>query len=273
MKMVSAAKLRKAQETIIQMRPFETRLKNMTDGVVSSAGGGAGVFAKSHPEGKVWIVAITSNRGLCGAFNSNVYKTVNALIRENSSAMTNKNNVELACIGKKAMDYFKKSSIPVTISNREVFDNLNYAAAAAIAEEIMINYAKGDVNRVVVVYNRFKNAATQILSTEQLLPFTLPSPSPVKSEKTKIRKDYIYEPEQEEILKKLIPFSVKVRIYRMLLDSSAAEHGARMTAMHKATDNAQALLKSLRLSYNKARQAAITKEILEIVGGAEAIKN
>lgn len=275
MKMVSAAKLRRAQDAIIQMRPFEAKLKEILDNLIESAGSSAGVYAENRLPEKVVIAVITSNRGLCGGFNSAVIKGVNQLIREKYPEQMAKGNVSFACVGKKGSDFFKRANAKIFSTRNEIWDKLTYNNAAEFASEILKLYAEGKVDRVEVVYNRFKNAATQILTVDQLLPFDISKASqpkaktPVKG----IRPDYIFEPDQEQIIQELIPYALKVRLFRSMLDSYAAEHGARMTAMHKATDNASELIKSLKLSYNKARQAAITKEILEIVAGAEAINN
>lgn len=279
MKMVSAAKLRKAQDAVIQMRPFEEKLKEILDNLILSAGSSAGVFAKSRPAEKVVIAVITSNRGLCGGFNSNVIKAVNQLIRDKYSEQAKKGNVSLVCVGKKGSDFFKKSNLKVLSSKNELWDKLTYDNVAEFAGELLKLYSDGQVDRVEVVYNRFKNAATQILSIDQLLPFDVEAAANKAKKDSAANKgkntkpDYIFEPDKEEIIQNLIPYALKVRFYRSMLDSYAAEHGARMTAMHKATDNASEMIKSLKLSYNKARQAAITKEILEIVAGAEAINS
>jgi len=275
MKMVSASKLRRAQDAIIQMRPFEEKLKEILDSLVFSAGSSAGVYAKSRPSEKVLIVVITSNRGLCGGFNSSVIKAVNQLIREKYSEQVAKGNVSIACIGKKGADFFKRSNLKMMATRSELWDKLAYDGVAEFAEEILKLYAEEKIDKVEVVYNRFKNAATQILTVDQMLPFQTEAPSKTATKETPkgIVPDYIFEPSKEEIIENLIPYALKVRFYRSMLDSYAAEHGARMTAMHKATDNAAEMIKSLKLSYNKARQAAITKEILEIVAGAEAINS
>lgn len=274
MKMVSASKLRRAQDAITQMRPFEEKLKEILDNLILSAGSGAGAFAKTRPAERVLIVVITSNRGLCGGFNSSVIKAVNHLIRGKYAEQAAKGNVSLACVGKKGSDFFKRTNLKIEATHNELWDKLNYDSVAAFAGEILKLYAEEKIDRVEVVYNRFKNAATQVLSIDQLLPFHIETPKPSKETgKLRRRPDYIFEPDQEEIIENLIPYALKVRFYRSMLDSYAAEHGARMTAMHKATDNATEMIKSLKLSYNKARQAAITKEILEIVAGAEAINN
>jgi F-type H+-transporting ATPase subunit gamma len=279
MKMVSAAKLRRAQDAIIQMRPFEAKLKEILDNLILSAGSSAGVFSKVRPAEKIIIVVITSNRGLCGGFNSNVIKAVNQLIREKYPQQAAKGNVSLACVGKKGTDFFRKNNAKVLSSHNELWDRLSYQNVSEFAGEILKLYSDGQVDKVELVYNKFKNAATQILSVDQLLPFNAEAAedtakkSAATKKESKAKPDYIFEPGQEEIIQNLIPYALKVRFYRSLLDSYAAEHGARMTAMHKATDNASEMIKSLKLSYNKARQAAITKEILEIVAGAEAINS
>ncbi len=275
MKMVSAAKLRRAQDAIIQMRPFEAKLKEILDNLILSAGSSAGVFATTSPAEKVLIAVITSNRGLCGGFNAYVIKAVNQLIKDKYPEQAAKGNVSMACVGKKGSDFFKKANAKVWESRNDLWDGLNYTSVAEFAGEILKLYSEGKVDRVEVVYNSFKNAATQILKIDQLLPFDISSATnnAKKGNKKGIIPDYIFEPDQEQIIQDLIPYALKVRFYRSMLDSYAAEHGARMTAMHKATDNASEMIKSLKLSYNKARQAAITKEILEIVAGAEAINS
>jgi len=276
MKMVSAAKLRRAQDAVTQMRPFSKKLKEIIDNVMSAGGSSLGVFGKNRNPDKVVIVTITSNRGLCGGFNANVIKATNQLIREKYADQAKKGNVSIISVGKKSTDFFKKAQMKVTSSHNELWDKLAYDSAAVVMDGLLKSYAEGTVDRVEIVYNEFKNAATQIIRIQQMLPFTseaTPEVSIKAKDGHKTKPDYIFEPDQEEIIKDLIPYALKVHFYSSLLDSYAAENGARMTAMHKATDNAQELLKSLRLTYNKARQASITKEILEIVGGAEAINN
>lgn len=268
MKMVSAAKLRRAQDAIIQMRPYANKLKEILEnlsGSVDASEGGA--YAKARPVNKVLIIAITSNRGLAGAFNANIVRTVNRLINDTYKAQAKENNVKVLTIGKKAADFFSKNKNVFAGSRSDIFTQLNFENTAVIANEIMDEFAGGDYDKVVLVYNQFKNAAVQNLQVEQMLPI---APS-VKTEK-KQTIDYIFEPNKEEIVLELIPKSLRTQLYKALLDSYASEHGARMTAMSKATDNAGELIKELKLQYNKARQAAITNEILEIVGGAEALK-
>ncbi|QMU64419.1 MAG: ATP synthase F1 subunit gamma [Flavobacteriaceae bacterium] len=263
MKMVSAAKLKKAQDAITTMRPYSSKLtellQNLSATLDSDAGG---VYSKQRPISKVLLVVITSNRGLCGGFNSSVIKETIKNIEENYQAQ----EVDLLTIGKKGNDILSKTH--TVIDNRnDVFDDLTFDHVAEIAEKIMALYVNGAYDKVEIVYNRFKNAATQISQIEQFLPI-----KPVEN-KTNINSDYIFEPSKEEIVLELIPKSLKTQLYKAVRDSFASEHGARMTAMHKATDNAKELRDDLLLTYNKARQAAITNEILEIVGGAEALNN
>jgi F-type H+-transporting ATPase subunit gamma len=269
MKMVSAAKLRRAQDAITQMRPYAEKLKeilgNLSNTIDASEGG---EFSVQREPRKILIVAITSNRGLAGAFNSNVLKTARNLVATHYKSQNDAGNVSYITIGKKATDTLTRAKMNVLSSHNQVFDGLSFEKVAPIAERIMQSYVAGEFDKVIVIYNRFKNAAVQIPTEEQFLP-VLP-PETTGSKTTSI--DYIFEPNKEEIVRELIPKSLKIQLYKAVLDSHAAEHGARMTAMNKATDNAKELLKELRLSYNKARQAAITNEILEIVGGAEALK-
>lgn len=261
MKMVSAAKLKKAQDAITAMRPYADTLTELLQNLSGSIEDASGsVFATERPVEKVLLVAITSNRGLCGGFNSNIIKEVVAQ-RDNNYAGK---QVDVLTIGKKGNDILSKD-FSVADNRGDVFDDLTFANVAAVADQLMEHYANGDYDRIDLVYNRFKNAATQLVTTEQFLPIV-----PVEAE-TASTSDYIYEPAQEEIVSTLIPKALKTQLFKALRDSFASEHGARMTAMHKATDNATELRDQLKLTYNKARQAAITNEILEIVGGAEAL--
>lgn len=271
MKMVSASKLRRAQDAIIQMRPYAGKLKeilsNVTSTLESSAGG---TFAKERPVKNVLLIVVTSNRGLCGAFNSNVIKLAARTANEKYAEQNKSGNIQILAIGKKAADFFKKSNYKVFANHSELFDGLNYEKTSVVADTVMKEFVDGNFDAVELFYNQFKNAASQTLTAEQYLPVEKPvQDKNVKKSTT----DYIYEPDKEEIVKDLIPKALKIQLYKSLLDSHAAEHGARMTSMHKATDNANEILRDLRLTYNKARQATITKEILEIVGGAEALKN
>lgn len=259
MKMVSAAKLKKAQDAILSMKPYAYKLKQLLEHL-SSALGSENVYNPRAGETKnVLIVAITSNRGLCGAFNSSVVKKVLELQQTTFKGK----QLHFYTLGKKGNDILRKTD-KVLANNNHIFDNLSYAAAADVASELMQLYTSQQFDQIVLVYNSFKNAATQILTTETFLPI-----QPVSSKEAVT--DYIYEPSKREIVEELIPRSLKMQLFKALRDSSASEHGARMTAMHKATDNAQELKNELILTYNKARQATITGEIIEIVGGSEAL--
>ena len=263
MKMVSAAKLKKAQDAITAMRPYSSKLtellQNLSATLDSDAGG---AYSKQREVSKVLLVVITSNRGLCGGFNSSVIKETTQNILSNYQDV----DVDLLTIGKKGNDILSKS-YPVIDARNDIFDNLTFDNVAEVAEKIMDLYVNGTYDKIEIIYNRFKNAATQIPQVEQFLPI-----KPVEGD-TNTSGDYIFEPSKEKIVLELIPKSLKTQLYKAVRDSFAAEHGARMTAMHKATDNATELRDELLLTYNKARQAAITNEILEIVGGAEALKN
>lgn len=263
MKMVSAAKLKKAQDAITAMRPYAEKLTELIQNISSTLeGDAAGVYAEQREVNKVLLVVVTSNRGLCGAFNANVIKATRTLIDTTYAGK----NVEVLTIGKKGYDLVGKTET-VFANRSDLFDALTFANVEAVAQQIMDAFIEGSYDKVELVYNQFKNAATQIVQTEQFLPL-----KPIESE-SNATVDYIYEPSKEEIILNLIPASLKTQLYKAVLDSNAAEHGARMTAMHKATDNAKDLRDQLKLTYNKARQAAITNEILEIVGGAEALNN
>lgn len=263
MKMVSAAKLKKAQDAIVAMRPYATKLTEMLQNLSANLEGDAGsVYATQRNVSKVLLVVISSNRGLCGGFNSSIVKKTRQVIDEQYQGT----EVSLYTIGKKANDILGKEFNVIT-NNNSIFDQLTFANAALIANELMDLYANGSFDKIEIVYNVFKNAATQVATAEQFLPL---KPLEVKSSTIV---DYIFEPTKEEIVTTLIPKSLKMQLYKTIRDSFASEHGARMTAMHKATDNAKDLRNDLLLTYNKARQAAITSEILEIVGGAEALNN
>lgn len=270
MKMVSAAKLRRAQDAIVQMRPYASKLREILENLSSSVDASeSGGFAVVRPAEKILIVAITSNRGLAGAFNSNIIRFVNRLIVEEYAQQQQKSNLKVICIGKKASDFFSKKPGMFIRQHNDIFNHLTFENTAAIAQQIMDEYAAGNYDRVVLVYNQFKNAAVQYVTNEAFLPIT---PTASTDNKKATANDYIFEPGKAAIVQDLIPRSLKTQLFKALLDSHASEHGARMTAMSKATDNAGELLRELRLQYNKARQAAITNEILEIVGGAEALK-
>jgi len=264
MKMVSAAKLKKAQDAITAMRPYADKLTELIQNLSSTLEGvSQNPYTQVREKQNILILAITSNRGLCGAFNSNVIKKTRQLIETEYAQQT----TALITIGKKGSEVLGKTG-KVVASYDEVFDDLTYERTGGIAQEIMDHFAAGRYDEVVVVYNRFKNAATQIVQVEPYLPIIAKS-----QEAETVQADYLFEPSQPEIVNTLLPKALKMQVYKALRDSFASEHGARMTAMHKATDNATELRDQLKLTYNKARQAAITNEILEIVGGAEALNN
>ena len=263
MKMVSAAKLKKAQDAITAMRPYSDKLTELLQGLSASLDADTGSkYAEQRDVKKVLLVAITSNRGLAGAFNSNIIKEVKNLASQKYANQ----EVSYVAIGKKANDAFKKTT-NVIANKSDVFDDLTFDNVAEIAEMLMDEFVAGNYDRIDIVYNRFKNAATQLVTVEQFLPIV-----PIETDEPSVS-DYIFEPNKVEIVEQLIPKSLKTQLYKSIRDSFASEHGARMTAMHKATDNATELRDQLKLTYNKARQAAITNEILEIVGGAEALNN
>ncbi len=268
MKMVSAAKLKRATNAIIQLRPYATKLKEILGNLSASLEGSTSPFIEEREPNKVLIVTVSSNRGLAGAFNMNVIKATNNLIAEKYSEQLKKGNVSIVAIGKKTQDFYEKRNYNVIGNNNDVYQALTFENVTKITNAIMAGFEKGEFDKVELVYNQFKNAAVQIITTEQLLP--LPKTAAVEEVKAS-NVDYILEPNQEEIVSQLIPKSIKIQLYKAVLDSHASEHGARMTSMDKATENAGDLLKSLKLAYNQARQAAITTELTEIVSGAAAL--
>ena len=263
MKMVSAAKLKRAQDAIVKMRPYANKLTELLENLSASLDSSdGGVYAQNRQIKKVLLVTITSNRGLCGGFNAYIIKKAKSLINEEYSNV----NINILSIGKKSSEHFDKNGFNVVSKHDALFGDLTFDNVAKVAEAIMGQFVAGNYDKVILVYNQFKNAATQIIMAENFLPVQA-----TKNEEA-VSGDYIFEPTKQEIVEQLIPKSLKTQLFKAILDSHAAEHGARMTAMHKATDNAGELKKELTLTYNKARQAAITAEILEIVGGAEALK-
>ncbi|HZX57888.1 MAG TPA: ATP synthase F1 subunit gamma [Mucilaginibacter sp.] len=270
MKMVSAAKLKRATNAILQLRPYANKLKEMLANLSASLEDGSSPFLQEREPNKVLIVVVTSNRGLAGAFNMNAIKTANVLISEKYNSQYKAGNVSIVGIGKKGQEYYHRRKYNVIGDNNELFNELNFFNVSKITEAIMEGFLKGEYDRVELVYNQFKNAAVQILTVEQLLPVPKTEKKP-DAKATQV--DYILEPSQEEIVAQLIPKNIKTQLYKAVLDSHASEHGARMTAMDKATDNAGELLKQLKLSYNQARQAAITTELTEIVSGAAALSS
>jgi len=264
MKMVSAAKLKKAQDAITAMRPYSDKLTELIQNLSGSIDSYTqNPYTEQRPVQKVLVLVITSNRGLCGGFNSNIVKAVS----KNISTIYANKKVSLITLGKKGNDILQKSS-EIETNNNEIFDELTFSNASAIADSFMADFTSKKYDKIEVVYNRFKNAATQIVTTETLLPIVSE-----QDDQNAAGADYIFEPTQENIVQELLPKSIKMQLFKALRDSFASEHGARMTAMHKATDNATELRDQLKLSYNQARQAAITNEILEIVGGAEALSS
>jgi F-type H+-transporting ATPase subunit gamma len=262
MKMVSAAKLKKAQDAITAMRPYAEKLTELLQNLSATLEGEiGGDFTTQREIKKVLVVAVTSNRGLCGAFNTNVIKQAKILVESYPGKQ-----VDIFAIGKKGNDILTKTCLVIE-NQSAVYDDLTFDNVSQIAQTLTDKFISGDYDKIEIVYNQFKNAATQLVQVEQFLPL-----APIKSDKPAMTGDYIFEPSKEEIVLTLIPKSLKTQLYKSIRDSFASEHGARMTAMHKATDNATDLRNQLKLTYNKARQAAITNEILEIVGGAEALK-
>lgn len=266
MKMVSAAKLKRAQDAITKLRPYASKLRYILENVSGTLDLSENPFSENRGNEKVLLVAVTSNRGLCGGFNSNVIKKVQWLMREEYAH----SKVSVVCLGKKIKDVIKRTEYYFTqeglSKHEDITGAVSFERASEVGQELMRLFETKEFDRIVLVYNRFVNAVTQSVEVEDFLPLSAPTDDVSKS-----ANDYIFEPEKEEIIAALIPKSLKTQLFKALLDSIAAEHAARMTAMHKATDNASELRKSLKLSYNKARQAAITNEILEIVGGAEAL--
>lgn len=270
MKMVSAAKLRKAQDAITQMRPYANKLQEILSNLSASLDSSDGVYSSNREVKNVLIVSITSNRGLCGGFNNNIIKAAKKIAENDYKGA----NVTVLSIGKKSTDAFKNTSLGIkgTLLPRHaetIWDELTFERSSEIAENLMMQFREGHQDKIIVIYNQFKNAAMQDVVAEQFLPVLPPENLGENTSTT----DYIFEPNKEFIVQELIPKSLKTQLFKALLDSQASEHGARMTAMHKATDNASDLIDELKLSYNKARQAAITGEILEIVGGAEALNS
>ena len=267
MKLVSAAKLKRATDSIVQLRPYADKLRELLQNVSSTLEAEVGgALTEEREVNKVLLVVINSNRGLCGGYNSSIIKKVNALL---AGELAGK-EVELLTIGKKANDTFSKTQT-IYKNASSIWDNLNFADVAEIADDLVAKFEEGQYDQIRIIYNQFQNAAVQIVQNEQFLPVVLEKTEDEANNSAEL--DYIFNPSKEEILKDLIPQTLKTQLFKAVLDANASEHGARMTAMHKATDNASELQKNLKIQYNKARQAAITNEILEIVGGAEALNN
>jgi len=268
MKMVSAAKLRRAQDAIIQMRPYASKMQEMLSNIVSNAGGGAGMaLASERPVQKVLLIVITSDRGLCGAFNANLIKLAKATINERYPDQFKKGNVVIWTVGKKGYEHFLKIRYNVTEKYKDIFLNLNFENVQKAAQDAMKSFEIGEFDVVEVIYSQFKNAATQRFEVERFLP--IPK---VEAKAGATKADFIYDPSKEDLIAELMPKILNTQLYKAVLDSNASEHGARMTAMDKASDNAQEMLRGLKISYNRARQAAITTELTEIVSGAAALQ-
>ena len=271
MRMVAASKLRRAQNAIIRLRPYSAKLREIMQNLSAAAGETTGsVYAEERKPVRILLVVLTSNRGLCGAFNTNVIKAALHLMGTAYADQHQRNDVSLITVGRKATEFFRKRKYKVADSWDEVYDQLSYEKVSPYAEKLMKAFADKEYDRIVLVYNQFKNAATQRLVEEQYLPVLQPE-TPDQPGKKAVA-DYIFEPSQEQLLHELLPKSLRIQFHKAVLDSFASEQGARMTAMQKATDNAKEILRNLQISYNKARQNAITKELLEIVAGAEALK-
>lgn len=270
MKMVAAAKLRRAQDRIIQMRPYAERLSSILANLSASLDADtSNVFTQARPVENVLIVTVTADRGLCGAFNANILKAAMTLVQEKYAAQAEAGNVQFLAIGSKGADGIKRRGYTVIDDFVGTLQNLSFGKVKEAAEFIITQYQKGKIDKVEVIYNEFKNVVTQIVRTEQFLPLLAAEKS--EDDKSQVT-DYLLEPSKEEIIEELIPKTLKIQLYKAVLDSNASEQGARMTSMDNATENANEILKDLRLTYNRTRQAAITKEILEIVAGAEALK-
>lgn len=265
MKLVAASKLKRATDAITTMRPYAQKLGEILQDLSSGTDTEGNIYGEQRAADKVLIVPITSNRGLCGAFNTNVIKRSELLLKEEYSTQNKLGNVHFFTIGRKSSEYFKKHGFNVVASNDNIWNHLDWANVIELANQVINYFVEGEFDRIELVYNQFKNAATQILTTEQFLPVE------IKETEGEAQNDYIMEPSKEVIVNELIPKTLKTQFYKALLDSFAAEHGARMTAMHQATDNASEMVKDLKLTYNKARQATITNEIIEIVSGADAM--
>ncbi len=269
MKMVSAAKLKKAQDAVLRIRPYANKLHQILTSLSASLeNADDSVYTQPHPPEKVLIILISSNRGLCGGFNTNIAKKAIELVTNQYQQQLKTRKIDFMCIGKQGANYLKHRNYNVVVTNDDLFDDLTFDNVAKVAEEAMAAFRNKDYDRIELVYNQFKNAASQDLISEQFLPVEIEE----KKEDEKMVHDFIYEPSEKEIVRELIPRSLKIQFYKALLDSNAAEHGARMTAMHQATDNATTLIGNLTLEYNKARQAAITNELIEIVSGAETLR-
>lgn len=272
MKMVSASKLRRAQNTILKLRPYSKGLSSILSHLLKTKSEEENnpLEEKRDPE-KIIMLVITSNKGLCGGFNNNVTKLAESLLASTYKEQMRKKQIQFIGIGKKAVEYLNRKKYPVLLQNENLIDHCSFAEASKIAESLMEKYVNKETDKVEIIYNKFKNAATQILTNETYLPIDLESEN--KGSEVSTNNDFILEPSREDLYEQMLPSIIKMRFYQCLLESIAAEHGARMTAMHKATENASELTKQLNLTYNKLRQASITNELIEMVSGAESLKN
>ncbi len=275
MKMVSASKLRKSQNAIIALRPYAEKFSEIMSKLSAISSQNPEnpqlAFTENRPVEKVLIVPLSSNKGLCGVFNANVIRSTINLIHEEYQTQFDNNNLEILCVGSKVEDSLKFKKYPVTGNENHILDNLTYEKAVAFAEKLMGYFEEKKYDRIVFVYNQFKNASTQVLVHEQFLPIVSQQTTD-NEQSSNVEIDYIFQPNKEEIYNEMLPKSLKMQVYKILLDSFASEHGARMISMTQATDNATELIKELNLTYNKARQSAITNELVEIVSGADALK-
>ena len=273
MKLVAASKLKRATDNILQMRPYANKLYEILENITASMEGeedNSNLMVDKDPN-KVLLILISSNRGLCGGFNTSVIKRTNKLIEEKYSEQKNSGNLSLMTIGKKVFEYFDRRDFTIAANHSDLWDNLSFAEVNKISEQLIQDFEDSKYDRVEIIYNEFKNAASQIIQAQQYLPVI--KEEDIEVEGKNFNSDFIFEPNKEEILKELRPKILKIQFYKAILDSNASEHGARMTAMHQATENAGDMLSALKLEYNKARQASITKELLEIVAGAEALND
>ena len=273
MKMVAASKLRKSQNAIMALRPYAEKFSEIMEKVMGQTQTQTRTFSESREGGRVLIIPLSSNKGLCGVFNANIIRTTINLIKEEYQKYLDDDRLDILCIGSKVEESLKFKKYPIRANENALLDNLTYDNAASFAERLMKDFEDGKYDKIVFVYNQFKNAATQVLVTEQFLPIIRQQDSKTTRQQVQnSESDYIFQPNKEDIYNDMVPKSLKMQVYKILLDSYASEQGARMVSMTQATDNATELLKELNLSYNKARQSAITNELVEIVSGAEALK-
>jgi F-type H+-transporting ATPase subunit gamma len=271
MKLVAASKLRRAQTAIQMLRPYAGKLREILQNLSGTMDNmDEAVYAEEREVKKILLVVVTSNRGLCGPFNTSVLREAKITVNETYRSFKDGGNLDIFCIGKKGGDHLRKQKFPVVEVNNEIFEDLTFENSTAIAESLMEQFASGKYDRIEVIYNQFKNAAVQILTREQFLPVSPPERE--QGESAGQASDFIFEPSKEEIVSELLPKTLRTQLFKILIDSFAAEQGARMTAMHQATENAKEMIKDLQLAYNKARQATITRELIEIVSGADALR-